>query len=113
MRTLGTLCAVLALAACGGPKATPPPATTSVDIAGYAFAPGTVTVRAGSVVTWVQRDEDIAGTGAHDVVADDGTFASPGKLAKGAAYSHRPATAGTYKYHCGVHNYMTGTLVVT
>ena len=122
MRSLATffaLPAALALAACSagadGPAAAPPapPATAMVDIAGYAFSPKTITVPAGTVVTWTERDDDIEGTGAHNVVADDGSFSSDPNMAKGAAYSTKPPRPGTYAYHCGIHNYMTGTVVVT
>jgi plastocyanin len=90
-----------------------PARAANVDIASYAFAPATLTVPAGTVVTFLERDPDIAGAGTHSVVADGGAFASPGTIANGAAYSVKPPGPGTYAYHCGVHNYMTGLLVVT
>jgi plastocyanin len=83
------------------------PAAAEVGIPDYAFAP--VTVAAGARVTWVERDPDIDGNGAHSVVADDGSFSSP-VLRQGETFSFD--VTRTVAYHCGIHNYMTGTISV-
>lgn len=116
MRRYALAALVLLTAACSNGRAALPsaaPATASVDVKGYLFAPAALTVKAGTVVTWTERDDDVAGLGAHSVVADDGSFTSDEHLAKGAAYSVPFAKPGTYAYHCGIHNYMTGTVTVT
>jgi plastocyanin len=82
-------------------------ATNKVAIVNYAFGPQTVTVKAGSAVTWTQQDED-----SHTVTADNTSFASP-TLTNGQTYSHTFTAAGTYSYHCAIHPYMHGTVVVT
>jgi len=82
-------------------------ATNKVAILNYAFGPQTVTVKVGAVVTWTQQDED-----AHTVTADDKSFASS-TLANGQTYSHTFTAPGTYSYHCSIHPYMHGTVVVT
>lgn len=82
-------------------------ATNKVGILNYAFSPQTVTVKVGSVVTWTQQDED-----SHTVAADDKSFASS-TLSIGQTYSHTFTSPGTYTYHCAIHPYMHGTVVVT
>jgi plastocyanin len=75
-----------------------------VTLVGRAFAPPTITVAAGSVVTWTNDDP-----GPHTVVADDGSFDS-GPLEGGATFE---ATIDrTTPYHCGYHPEMTGTIDV-
>lgn len=87
---------------------TPPPASgDQVAIDGFAFAPTTLTVRAGTAVTWINRDEE-----PHTVVASDGSFRSPG-MGTGASFTHTFSTAGTSDYVCSIHPMMHGTVVVT
>src|SRR5437879_1660154 len=64
---------------------TPPAAPVrgnQVSIDGFAFAPATLTVTAGTTVTWTNRDEE-----PHTVAASDGSFHSPG-MGTGATYTH-------------------------
>ena len=83
-------------------------ATTSVTISGYAFHPATATVRAGSTVTWTQKDTDV-----HTVhFGGTGGFTSP-VLQKGLTFSHTFKSPGTYAYSCSIHPYMHGTVLVT
>jgi plastocyanin len=72
------------------------------------YLPDTVTVVVGvnNTVTWTNNDN-----APHTVTADDGSFNS-GNLAPGATFSFTFATAGTYKYHCVYHSWMTGTVIV-
>lgn len=89
---------------------TPPPggATNAVTISNMTFTPFTLTVKAGTNVTWTNKDGF-----AHTVTADNGTTFNSGNIAGGATFSFTPATAGTYSYHCNIHSGMTATLVVT
>jgi len=109
------LAGTLAAAACGGGGAdnrpSAAPAAVTVDIRLYAFSPANVTVDAGQPVTWVERDEDLEGKGAHSVVATDKSFDS-GLIKQGAAFTFTPTKAGTIEYICGIHNYMKGTVTV-
>ncbi len=82
-------------------------ASMSVQIASFAFGPPSLSVGAGSTVTWTNGDSV-----SHTVTADDGSFSS-GPLAQGAVFSHTFAQAGTYAYHCRIHSSMTATIVVT
>ena len=108
MRTASATLALL-LPACSAGVAARPAAPERVEIVNYAFTPKSLTVRAGTTVTWTERDEDVAGRGAHTVSGDGFTSAL---LAKGATYAHTFERPGTYAYLCGIHNYMTGTVVV-
>ncbi len=59
-----------------------------------------------STVTVVNDD----GT-AHTLTADRGGF-DTGQLAAGARDTITVGSPGRYRYHCAIHDYMTGTLVV-
>lgn len=75
-----------------------------VSIQSFSFDPGTITVMAGSKVTWVNND-----TVSHSVKSD--TFNSP-DMAPGDTFSFTFDNKGTYSYSCGVHPFMKGTVVV-
>ncbi|OBI03267.1 plastocyanin/azurin family copper-binding protein, partial [Mycobacterium scrofulaceum] len=69
----------------GSASASAPAAPVSgnqVNIDGFAFAPATLTVTAGTTVTWTNRDEE-----PHTVAASDGSFHSPG-MGTGATFTH-------------------------
>jgi plastocyanin len=83
------------------PAGTPPVQNV---IAGFAFQ--ALTVPRGTMVTWVNRDAVD-----HDVTANDGAFGSP-TLHEGGAFAHRFDQPGTFAYHCTIHLFMTGTVVV-
>ncbi|WP_371872480.1 cupredoxin domain-containing protein [Mycobacterium paragordonae] len=86
---------------------TAPVGGDQVSIDNFAFAPATLTVRAGGTVTWTNRDEE-----PHTVAASDGSFHSPG-MGTGATFSRTFATPGTFEYVCSIHPMMRGTVVVT
>ena len=88
--------------------ATPTPAAMQISatIQNFAFSPNTITITSGSAVTWTNRDGV-----AHMVRADDGSWGSS-TLGRGGTYSHVFTSSGSYTYHCAVHPYMTGTVVV-
>jgi plastocyanin len=94
----------------GPTSATDSPAAAAGDavtIDNFAFAPATLTVKAGTTVTWTNRDEE-----PHTVAATDGSFHSPG-MGTGATYSHAFPSAGKFDYVCSIHPSMHGTVVVT
>jgi plastocyanin len=90
----------------GSPPASPV-GPDAVNIDGFAFAPATLTVKAGSTVTWTNKDED-----PHTVVADGDAFRSQ-VLGSGGTYSFTFPAAGTFSYICSIHPFMRGTVVVT
>ena len=70
------------------------------------FTPMTLTVSVGTTVTWKFEDST-----PHTVAADDNSFTSS-PMSKGQTYTHTFDSAGTVKYHCSIHPFMTGTIVV-
>lgn len=82
----------------------------AVMIKDFKFAPTELKVKSGTKVTWTNADSTD-----HTVTSDDG---APAKfdskhLQKGKTFSFTFAKAGTYKYHCDIHTYMTGTVTVS
>jgi plastocyanin len=78
-----------------------------ISVVDFAFEPETVTIAAGTTVTW-RNDGDRP----HTVTADDGSFDS-GRLDPGETFSFTFTTAGTFAYQCGFHPEMQGTIDVT
>jgi amicyanin len=77
-----------------------------VEIEGFAFAPQTLTIRAGDTVTWTNLD-DVE----HTATSTSGAFDS-GLLAQGESYTVTFTEPGTYDYLCTPHPMMTGRIVV-
>ena len=82
-------------------------ADAQVKIANFTFDPPTLTVKAGTIVTWVNAD-DIP----HVVSERDGKFRSSA-LDTDDKFSQTFSTAGTVEYFCAIHPHMTGKIVVT
>ncbi len=83
-------------------------ATDKVTIASYAFGPSTITIKAGTTVTWTNNDAV-----SHTVTVDSGDGPKSPLFARGGTYTYTFAKAGTFTYHCEPHPYMKGTVVVT
>ena len=120
---IAVLAALTTLAACGsdsgGGGAPPATATESassgsapagggstVEIMNFMFMPGSLTVPVGTTVTWKFDDSTD-----HTVSADDNSFASS-PMANGQTFTHTFSTAGTVAYHCSIHPFMKGTIIV-
>ena len=93
------------------------PTATKVCMSGSQFSPSTLTVPAGTTVTWQNGDAV-----AHTVTSATGSadVYTSGNLGGGATYTHQFATAGTYPYYCMNHGAngtpptgMHGTITVT
>jgi|SRR5271170_2686669 len=82
-------------------------AGSPVKIVNFTFDPGTVTVKVGTTVTWINQD-DIP----HMVVDNDGKFRSAA-LDTDDRFSETFSIPGTYGYFCGLHPRMTGKIIVT
>jgi len=77
-----------------------------IEIAKHKFSRPTLTVPAGTTVTWLNRDEDV-----HTVVSTTLAFKSAG-LETDEAYSYKFAKPGVYEYFCTLHPLMTGKVIV-
>jgi plastocyanin len=80
---------------------------SAVSIDNFTFTPASLTVKAGTTVTWTNRD-DIP----HGIASDDNAFKKSKALDTDDAYSFTFTTPGTYKYFCYIHPHMVGTIVV-
>jgi YVTN family beta-propeller protein len=81
--------------------------SSAVTINNFKFAPASITVKHGARVTVTNQD----GT-AHTATADDGHSFDTGTLAHGASQTISVSKPGSYPYHCSIHPFMHGTLVV-
>jgi plastocyanin len=108
----------------------PPTANPSADInivigastkTTNAFSPNpktlTLTGSTDSTVRWINGDISggvytMGSATAHQIVSDNGAFASSGSLGGDATYSVKLTTPGDYSYHCGIHPNMVGTIHV-
>ena len=119
-RIVAALGVLLLAVACGssggGGGAAPAPAASTaaapagggstVEISNFMFMPAMLTVAVGTTVTWKFDDSTD-----HTVTADDKSFSSP-PTSGGRTFTHRFTAAGTVAYHCSIHPFMTGTIVV-
>lgn len=108
MRTprLIALAAVLAAALLAVASSGAATTATTIQITKNGFTPATVTVTAGDAVTWHNST-----TGTHQVVADNGSFASPA-LSAGASWTYTADKAGTFTYRDTYATSHRGTLKV-
>lgn len=84
--------------------------TNQVNIQNYMFMPESIKVKAGTQVTWTNKDSVN-----HTVQADNPSADAPSSMdiADGKSYSFTFQKPGTYSYHCVPHPYMHGTVIVT
>jgi plastocyanin len=98
----------LLLVSCGGGSTSPygggggggctPTATKICTAGGIQFSPATLTVAAGTTVTWENGD----GVG-HTVTSATGSADTYDMALASGTVSHQFATAGTYNYYCKIH----------
>jgi plastocyanin len=81
--------------------------TSAVSIHNFTFTPQTLTVKAGTTVTWVNKD-DIP----HGIASSNTAFKKSGALDTDDSYSFTFTTPGTYSYFCYLHPHMVGSIVV-
>ena len=83
--------------------------TAEVDIPDISFEPKSLTVKAGTTVTWTNSD-DVP----HTVTKEGGPGGKfdSGPLNPGQSFSYTPTKAGTIQYLCSFHQGMVGTIVV-
>ena len=109
---IGVAGTMLALALVGGSgadardgHASQSAATATVNIRDLAFHPGKLTVARGTKVVFANRDS------VTHTAKRKGSFAT-GRIAPGKSVSVRFNNSGVYAYHCTIHTFMHGKIVV-
>ncbi len=106
----------LALAACGGSSGDSGDTNVQVESTVQVVAdpatvgkydPNPVSVSVGKGIEWIFKDKD----NLHTVTADDNSFNSE-LLGDGKSWKHKFTKAGTFKYHCTIHDKMVGSITV-
>ncbi len=102
---------------------TPPssPTNGAVGIQDFSYAPQTLNITVGGNVNWTNN-----GPSVHMAVSDaglwnSGTLAAPGGgggyggggSGSGGTFSRVFSQAGTYPYHCEIHPYIRGSIIVS
>lgn len=103
MIILGLVLAGFARKATAGERQAAP----QITIDNFSFAPATLTVAAGTEVTWVNHD-DIP----HTVVSEDKATFKSRALDTDEKFSFTFSTPGTYTYFCSIHPKMTAKVIV-
>jgi len=80
---------------------------STLSIHNFTFTPQTLTVKAGTKVTWINKD-DIP----HGIAWSNNAFKKSGALDTDDSYSFTFTTPGTYQYFCYLHPNMVGSIVV-
>jgi plastocyanin len=81
--------------------------SSAVAINNFTFTPQTSTVKAGTTVTWTNKDDT-----PHGIASANNAFKKSQALDTDDSYSFTFATPGTYAFFCYVHPFMKGTIVV-
>lgn len=102
----GGIAAASLVAAASTPARADAPNGIQMSIKGFMFTPLSLTVKAGSTVTWTNGDQE-----PHTVVSQTGLFRS-GAIDTAESFSFKFDKPGTYTYVCTIHPRMVGTIIV-
>jgi plastocyanin len=104
--TLSILAAQLfvALGPAAAMSAAPP--ANQITIKDFMFAPASLTIRAGTTVTWLNEDEE-----PHTVVSASGLFRSKA-IDTQESFTFTFDKPGEYHFICTIHPQMSGTVIV-
>jgi plastocyanin len=102
---IALLASAAALAAGGGQPLPRRDATARVDIRDFAFHPRKLTVNRGTKVVFANSD------GTAHTATSAGNFAT-GHIRPGRSAAVELEQRGTFAYHCSIHNFMHGKIVV-
>ena len=94
------------LLAAGDQAVATPSNVAQIVIKDFMFAPDSLTIKAGTTVTWTNKDDE-----PHSVVSDTGLFRS-GARDTDETFSFRFDRPGTYHFTCSIHPKMIGTIIV-
>lgn len=81
---------------------------STITIQNFAFSPGTLRVAPGAQVSVTNKDNV-----AHTVSSTTGAFDTGDVQGGTSTHFTAPKKPGTYPYRCDIHQFMTGTLIVT
>ncbi|MGI0051936.1 MAG: cupredoxin domain-containing protein [Nitrososphaeraceae archaeon] len=70
------------------------------------FDPPQINVPTGSIVSWTNSDSI-----QHTVTSDEGLF-DAGPISPGNTFENTFDSAGEFSYHCAIHPFMTGVVIV-
>jgi plastocyanin len=84
-----------------------PASGAAIKIDNFSFGPATITIPAGSTVTWTNSD-DVP----HVVSSDDNKMFKSKALDTDDHFSFTFTKPGTYNYYCAIHPKMTAKIVV-
>jgi len=84
-------------------------AGAGVTINNYKYTPSSIAVKPGTTITWTNKQDDDN----HTVTADDGSFDTGVIKADGGSAQLTFNTEGTFAYHCTIHSFMHGKVVVS
>ncbi|HMJ45743.1 MAG TPA: cupredoxin domain-containing protein [Ferruginibacter sp.] len=82
--------------------------TNYIIINASSFTPASLTVSAGSTITFVNRD-----IGVHSIRTDDSTTIQSNNINPGTSYIFKKDTSGIFYYHCSQHPTVRGTFILT
>lgn len=107
---LAAVALAAAVAGCGTSSSSSSAAPNTVTIVNFSFSPASASVAVGTTVTWTNQDGST-----HTATSDPGGPAGfdTGNITPGHAQTFTFAVAGTYGYHCNIHQYMKATITVT
>ena len=71
------------------------------------YAPRAVNVMQGSIVSWTNDDSTT-----HTVTSNEGGLFDAGQLTPGDTFENEFDTPGEFGYHCAIHPWMTGRVMV-
>ena len=90
----------------GGPSASVAIPIGAATLGNRAYTPDDLNVAVGTTVTWMNSDAE-----AHTSTSDVNGWNS-GSVAPGGQFSVAFQTPGTFAYHCTIHPFIRGTVVV-
>ncbi|CAN5446362.1 hypothetical protein BH09BAC6_BH09BAC6_04480 [soil metagenome] len=106
LAALATVMVVYSCSTNSAVKPTPMGPTASVNIQGFAFAPDTVTIKAGGTITWTNQDS------APHTVTELASLFNSGSMATSQTFKYTFNTPGTFTYHCLIHAMMKSGVVI-
>jgi plastocyanin len=103
--TAVSVAALWGIALCS-PSTAETPDPGRIVVKDFMFMPNSLTIKAGSTVTWANMDDE-----PHTVVSNTGLFRSAA-MDTNDSFSFKFDTPGTYHFTCSIHPRMVGTIVV-